>query len=273
MLKKVFLGIAFVAIAAVLVVGGIQRTSANGSESYETGGRQGGGRWNGTGQAVASQPVGVSDLSSEMKSSGVDTEATTGTTLNSAITGRLSEEETAGLLWMREEEKLARDVYLALYDLWGQPTFKNIANSEQTHMNMVLDLLEGYGITDPAGVQGKFTNPDLQAFHDQMVEQGSRSVADALKVGAAIEEIDIADLRERTAQTDEAAIKTVYASLESGSENHLRAFTSTLTRRTGEVYQPQYLSANEYQTIVDATSGSLAARGNQANGNGRRGRR
>lgn len=288
MLKKILLGMAFVAIVAVLAVGAVQRTSAAGSENTLAGGgrwgdstgvtgtQQGGGRWGSASEPTGSEPVGTVGQGNGTVMGGQPAEVqhVDPATL---IPGTLSEEEAAGLLWMREEEKLARDVYLALYELWGQPTFQNIANSEQTHMDAVLDLLQGYGIADPAGAQGQFSNPDLQALYDQLIAQGSQSLADALKVGAAIEEIDILDLRERVAQTDKAAIQTVYASLENASNNHLRSFTSTLLRRTGETYQPQYLSAADYQAIVSSTN-SQPAGGNQnggqpAGGNGRRGGR
>ncbi len=172
-------------------------------------------------------------------------------------TDGLTEDEIEGLRYMREEEKLARDVYLTLYETWGQAIFQNIASSEQQHMDMVLTLLNTYGIEDPAAGNdvGEFTNPELQALYDQLVAQGRQSLADALKVGAAIEEIDILDLQARLAQTDRADIQTVYENLMHGSENHLRAFAGTLERQTGEVYQPQYLSPEAYEAILQATSG------------------
>jgi hypothetical protein len=279
MIKKILLGIAFVAIVSALIMGAVQRTSAAAGESVAAGGRWGGGN----GASQGAQSTGSVQSAGGTQANGGQAGATGETVIQhvdttALIPGSLSEEETAGLLWMREEEKLARDVYQALYAQWGQATFQNIANSEQTHMDAVLNLLQGYGVADPALTQGQFTNPDLQALYDQLVAQGSQSLADALKVGAAIEEIDILDLRERAALTDEAAIQTVYASLESGSENHLRAYTSTLARRTGEIYQPQYLSAVDYQAIVGAANGQPAG-GNQgsgangAGGNGRRGGR
>ena len=43
----------------------------------------------------------------------------------------LPDSETVTLKFMREEEKLARDVYLYLFDVWGQWIFENIAASEQ----------------------------------------------------------------------------------------------------------------------------------------------
>ncbi len=90
--------------------------------------------------------------------------------------------------------------------------------------------------------------------------QGNRSVADALKAGAVIEEIDILDLQERLAETDNAAIERVYNSLLAGSENHLRAFVSNLKAQTGETYAPQYLSQTAYDAIV-AASGSQGSGG------------
>jgi hypothetical protein len=163
----------------------------------------------------------------------------------------LSENEAAGLMYMREEEKLAHDVYVTLYQQWGLPLFNNIANSEATHTAAIKVLLDRYGIADPAAGNdvGEFTDPTLQKLYDQLVA-GSQSLADALKVGAAIEEIDILDLQTRLAQTANADIELVYGNLLKGSRNHLRAFTSTLQRQTGEVYTAQYLDATSYSSIV-----------------------
>jgi hypothetical protein len=164
----------------------------------------------------------------------------------------LSQEEIDGLRYMREEEKLARDVYLTLYDQWGVPIFQNIASSEATHTEAVKTLLDRYSLEDPADGKdtGVFTDPELQALYDQLVAAGRSSRADALRVGAAIEEIDILDLEERIAQTDKDDIILVYENLLKGSRNHLRAFVSTLERQEGETYQPQYLTPAAYDAIV-----------------------
>jgi hypothetical protein len=187
--------------------------------------------------------------------------------------GELSTEESAALLFMREEEKLARDVYNILFGIWGQPTFQNIAASEQAHMDEVKLLLDRYGLTDPALEPGSFTDPSLAALYDQLVAQGSTSLADALKVGAAIEEIDILDLQNRLAQTDNADIQQVFNNLMSGSYNHLNAFASVLSMQTGETYVPQYLSAEAYAAIVtgQAGNGNLGASGNGQAGQGAQG--
>jgi len=190
-----------------------------------------------------------------------------GTGITSIPASDLSDEETASLLYMREEEKLARDVYNTLYEIWGQPTFQNIAASEQAHMDEIKLLLDRYGLADPALDPGQFTDPTLQTLHDQLVAQGSASLADALKVGAAIEEIDILDLQTRIAQTDNADIQWVYNNLMSGSVNHLNSFTSVLLQQTGEVYQPQYLSSEEYQNLITGSAGN-GYQGGRGNGNG-----
>ncbi len=171
--------------------------------------------------------------------------------------GDLSDEEAEGLLYMREEEKLARDVYLTLGEQWDVRVFQNIARSEQKHMDAIAVLLDRYNLDDPTVGKdvGEFTNPELQDLYEQLVAQGSTSLADALKVGAAIEEIDILDLKDRIDKTDNADIQEVYGHLMEGSEHHLRAFVRTLENTTGETYQPQYLDQATYNAIINSTGG------------------
>jgi hypothetical protein len=184
------------------------------------------------------------------------------TVMSSVQQGALSEIEADAILYMREEEKLAHDVYVTLYDLWQLPVFQNIANSEQTHMEAVKTLIDRYGLPDPASTEvGVFTDQTLQGLYDQLVMQGSQSLVEALKVGAAIEEIDILDLEERIAQTDKGDIILVYENLMKGSRNHLRSFVSTLQRQSGETYQPQFLNPDAYQEII-GTSIESGGRGN-----------
>ncbi len=196
----------------------------------------------------------------------------TGTYVLDIPASDLSADEAAALLFMREEEKLARDVYNTLAATWGIRSFSNIASSEQMHMDEIKVLLDRYALTDPALAPGQFTDPTLQALYTQLVAQGRLSISDALKVGAAIEEIDIRDLQTRMAQTDNADIKQVYTNLMNGSYNHLKAFTRNLLTQTGETYQPQYLTTEQYQTIITSTNGSgnQGGSGGQGNGNGNR---
>jgi hypothetical protein len=182
----------------------------------------------------------------------------------------VTENETEGLLFMREEEKLARDVYLTLYEQWNINIFQNIAASEQTHTDAIKTLLDQYGLDDPMATdeRGIFTNPDLQALYDQLVALGSQSLEEALKVGAAVEEIDILDLEKYLAQTDNADIHLVYENLLKGSRNHLRSFVSNIQRQTGTTYQPQYLPEDVYQTIIDSAIESGGSDRGNGNGNG-----
>ncbi|MCK7468193.1 MAG: DUF2202 domain-containing protein [Desulfosudis oleivorans] len=138
----------------------------------------------------------------------------------------LTAAEKYWLTYMREEEKLARDVYISMYNIWGAQIFNNITVSEQRHMDSVKNLLIKYGIPDPAEGNdvGKFTNQDLQDLYDQLIEQGKISLVEALKVGVLIEETDIDDLNSGIASTTRKDIKNVYNNLLQGSLNHLKAF-------------------------------------------------
>ena len=196
--------------------------------------------------------------------------ALVGTTVSSTAT--LSDAEVADLVFMREEEKLARDVYLTLYNTWGLQVFNNIAASEQTHTDSIKGLLDAYGIADPVvnDTVGVFTNPELQALYNQLAATGSSSLVDALKVGAAIEEIDINDLYKAMAETPQPTILQVYASLLAGSENHLRSFVSTLNAQ-GVDYAPLYLSVDTYNTIIgSAMNTQQGASQGQGGGRGKR---
>ena len=164
----------------------------------------------------------------------------------------LTQAEVDSLIYMREEEKLAHDVYVTLYQAWGIPVFQNIANSELSHTDAVKNLLDIYGLEDPAVSTpvGVFVNTDLQALYDELIAWGRQSVADALKVGAAIEEIDILDLQQSLETVTAADVQQVYENLLAGSENHLRAFTSVLAQQTGETYVPQYMDQADYDAIL-----------------------
>lgn len=161
------------------------------------------------------------------------------TSAGSLLAAGLTDDEVYWLTYMREEEKLARDVYLFLYDTWGSPIFSKISASEQTHMAAIKTLLDRFGIPDPAAgkAAGEFFNPELQALYDDLTEQGKQSLVEALKVGVLIEETDIDDLNEAMTSTTRKAIKTVYGNLLEGSLNHLKAFVSRLAK-LGVVYEP-----------------------------------
>jgi hypothetical protein len=159
-------------------------------------------------------------------------------------------EEAADMLFMREEEKLARDVYLTLYDAWRLAPFANISVSEQKHMNAMLLLLRKYRLPDPAvgNAIGEFTDRELQKLYDKLVADGMRSAEEALQVGGLIEEVDMEDIQSAIDRSTQSDIDAVYEKLMCGSRNHLRAFARTYTALTGMPYEAQLLD----QAVVDA---------------------
>jgi len=165
----------------------------------------------------------------------------------------LDAEETGDLVFMREEEKLARDVYITLFQTWGLAVFDNISESEETHTTQVEDMLDKYRVPDPVADDsvGVFVNPDLAALYLSLVARGSASSVEALYVGAAIEELDMIDLQEAIDASDNPDIRRLYENLMSGSRNHLRAFVGQI-EDLGIVYEAQYLTQEEVDQIVDS---------------------
>jgi len=162
----------------------------------------------------------------------------------------LSEAEESTLLWMREEEKVARDVYLTLYNAWNKKVFANIADSERSHMDALLKKIESFGLVDPVipGI-GSFSNPELQVVYDGLITQGKLSYIDALIVGASIEDMDIRDINNAIAETSNLGLKTTYESLLEGSKNHLRAFVGLL-EQAGVEYSPQFIEQALFEAIL-----------------------
>ncbi len=182
----------------------------------------------------------------------LSSDAATSTGVGSVTEEDLSAEETAGLLFMREEEKLAHDVYVALFNVWGAQVFANIAESETEHTEAIRQLILSHGLPDPAATTapGVFVNTELQALYDQLVAMGQPSLIEALKVGCLIEEKDIQDINDKkTLVIDEPDIVQVYDHLLCGSRNHLRAFNDNLLQQ-GVTYVPQVITQAEWDAIA-----------------------
>ena len=167
----------------------------------------------------------------------------------------LSQAEINDLKFLREEEKLARDVYLYSYDKYQLMIFDNISQSEQRHMNSVLNLLNKYGIPDSASTEiGVFNNPNLQKLYNSLTKQADISSVEALKAGATIEDLDINDIDNFTANTTKPDLLNVYGNLNCGSKNHIRAFTRWLENEE-VTYTPQFISMDEYNVILSSSNG------------------
>jgi hypothetical protein len=180
----------------------------------------------------------------------------------------LTQEEINGLLKMREEEKLAYEVNSYLYKKWDFIIFKNIAESELRHTNSIKYILVYYGIDDPyqEGI-GNYSNPEFKNLYQELIKEGSKSFENALKTGAKIEDLDIADLNELKSQTKNSRILQTYENLVRSSRNHLRNFVHQLQIQ-GIVYSPKFLVKSEFDTIIsaDMETGRLANnKGNRMN--------
>lgn len=170
----------------------------------------------------------------------------------SASTATLTDEEAADLVFMREEEKLARDLYITFDEAWGGTTFAKIATSEQRHMTAILRKLVKYQLPDPAAGNaiGEFTDDDLQALYTELRDEGLASELAALQVGGFVEEIDMVDNADAAATATLADLDRVYDALTCGSRNHLRAFAARIVALTGQPYEAQYLTQAEVDAIL-----------------------
>jgi hypothetical protein len=164
----------------------------------------------------------------------------------------LSDAEKASLVQMREEEKLAHDVYLTLFEKWKLVEFDNIAGSESQHTSRIEMLLVRYQLQDPyLPGRGTFASDALKSLYQTLVNRGQASSLAALQVGATIEDLDIFDLQQALKEVDNKDIQLVYQNLMKGSRNHLRAFHRAILSQGG-TYTAQYLTGEEVQKIIDA---------------------
>lgn len=212
-------------------------------------------------------------VQAEPKSS---TAASSQAIIDSSSAKTVDENERLHLVFMREEEKLARDVYITLGIQYPALTiFGNITQSEERHTCSVCDMLEKYQIPDPSTNNnvGAFTGEEFGWYFtekfDQLTRRGSASPLDALYVGAFIEELDMLDINQcpkvivdtidsinsvdecGKVYTDNADIQRLYQSLLDGSKSHLRAFVSNIEKEIGAGnYEAQILTQEEVDAIL-----------------------
>ena len=165
----------------------------------------------------------------------------------------LEDAEKARILFIREEEKLAYDVYQTMFDIYGVNVFQNIPNSELSHMEAMLTIIKKYNLTDPieTNARGLFVNTNLQALYAQLVSQGRASLLAAYQVGATIEDLDISDLKSSLAVTNNQDVRLVYDFLNKGSRNHMRSFYKNIKIWNG-TYTPVYITQAEFDAIVNS---------------------
>ncbi len=137
---------------------------------------------------------------------------------------------TPDILFSIDEERMARDVYDALYAQTGLTIFDNISDAEQTHYDAILNYAINLGIDTSAllTTPGTYLNPEVQTMYNDLIALGSQSTADALSVGKTVEEVDIADLKAMIDASPITSLDAVYTNLLSGSYNHLDAFNAQI---------------------------------------------
>ncbi|MGB5505747.1 MAG: DUF2202 domain-containing protein [Sulfurovum sp.] len=145
----------------------------------------------------------------------------------------LTEEQKDMLFYIYQEEKVARDVYITLGNIYtNENTFASIQLSEQRHIDSARGLCEKYGVSTE-GVDedsvGNFVLPVLQELYDTCVSEGQKSLLDALKIGELIEVTDIEDLEHASVGMPEDVV-SVYHNLLEGSLSHLDAFQTAIAR-------------------------------------------
>ena len=165
----------------------------------------------------------------------------------------LDDAEKARILFIREEEKLAYDVYQTMFELYGVNVFQNIPNSELSHMESMLNIIKKYNLADPMDTnpRGIYLNTTLQALFTQLVNQGKTNLVSAYKVGCLIEELDISDLTKSLDVTNNQDVRLIYDFLNKGSRNHLRSFYKNLTYLNGS-YTPVYISQSSFDAIINS---------------------
>jgi hypothetical protein len=166
----------------------------------------------------------------------------------------LNEQEKKDLIYLREEEKLAKDVYLYAYSKYQNDIFLNIAKSEEKHIAAVLKLYDKFGIYDNANQQsGLYNNQELQIIYTTLIEKIDISLIEALKVGATIEDLDIKDINDLISHTSNTNLLKVYGNLVCGSRNHIRSFTNLLNENN-ESYTPQFITNDYYFEILNTSN-------------------
>ena len=201
-------------------------------------------------QADPADETDIQDDGTQIEDEGSDTD-TDDVDTDDTDTDDVLSEQSADLLFIREEEKLARDVYDVLGAQYGTQIFQNIRKSEQGHMEALLPHILRLGLTDPIvdDSTGAFTNPDLTALYETLIDQGDVDLVAALTVGATIEDLDIVDIANAIVRADDAELITTYERLMCGSRNHLRSYTTQLGRQ-GADYTAQYLTPAELESIL-----------------------
>jgi len=158
-------------------------------------------------------------------------------TVQTSLASGLTAEQKDMLFFIYQEEKVARDVYIYLGELYPEEsTFASIQLSEQRHMDAAQQLCINYGIDvsmvdESESACGEFSVDYLQELYETCINLGESELVEALKVGKLVEETDIGTLTESIESMDmpDDIIRT-YEILREGSYNHLESYEAAIAR-------------------------------------------
>jgi hypothetical protein len=159
--------------------------------------------------------------------------------------------EETGLLKAWQDQKLSRDLYQSFNEAWSSPIYANMLNDAQHHMDFVHILLGKFGIPVPQDFAGIFPDQETQNLFDLMLNAENGSAVEALRMGAATEDMIIDELQTLLPQTDNFEIQIIYQNLLKSARNHLRLFVNELSQ-AGINYDPQYISGDDFIAIIAA---------------------
>ena len=181
----------------------------------------------------------------------------TGVDISTLPSSTLTQELKDALAYMGNEERLAYDIYMNLYNYHSAngdrvSQLQNIASrSEQSHVGIVQSLVQKYDLTaaDLDNVQngiadntvsfsdmpsGQYDIPAIQSLYDALYAKGTDSVQDALEVGCMVEVTDINDLDHYlslAAASNAEDVQAAFEVLRDGSYKHYWAFDKGLKNR------------------------------------------
>ncbi len=163
---------------------------------------------------------------------------------------QITETEAGDLQLLREEEKLARDLFRDWSD--RSELFGAVAHSKQLHFEIVGALLQRHQVTDRTlGGEGLYVFPQLQTLHQELLARGGSTELEALAAGAELHERDLVGLEEAAGRSQLEDVRASLAEIQRGARNHLRGCVEELALQ-GVDYAPRLLSPEAFAAIINS---------------------
>lgn len=216
----------------------------------------------------------------EVKSDGATTFSLAGVTPAFDSTADLTADEIEFIFAVREDEKVARDLYFSFFQKFGLKPFENIGKAEDNHIKATEKLFDYYEIDYPAlSANGKFEDAIRQKLYDSLLLKGTPEL-EAFKVMAFLEESNIVEYGEVLKTIVNPNIKIVIENLAKASANHFKAAIRQITA-LGGTYAPALMTQEQYRAVIaigfeqgkrymSKNGGSTANSGNKLGGNGQK---